>query len=327
MRRSNGKVIQSNRIRSSFASHDMTKEKQYRVLFRWWRQLSLLIVFFLLVVLQVTAVLSFPDTGKTLSEKLDALKKIEGGFTFAVIGDNRAGKSYDDIYRELIAQAMKHNLDFMVHTGDMIRSPKEEYWEHFKAISKAVTVPYFFVVGNHDVEDKKSEGFYKKRLDLPGNELYYSFPVGDSLFIVLDSKLPGQNHKVIAEQYEWLKGVLSSSGNKHKFVFIHHPLFPDKGRGHHYGESLDKFPKERGRLHALFIKHKVTMVFQGHEHLYLRNTVNGITYIISGGGGSPLYAEESNGGFHHFVLVTVDGDTVSGKVIDSQGTVRDTFTL
>lgn len=175
----------------------------------------LLFFFFLLVVLQITTVLSFSATGKILSQKLDALKKIEGRYSFAIIGDSRVGKSYDNIYRNLIAQAMKHNPDFMVHTGDMIRSPNDKYWEHFKMISKAVTVPYFFTVGNHDVKDKKSEGFYKKRLDLPGNELYYSFPVGNSLFIVLDSKIPGQNQKVIAEQYEWLKEVLSSSGYKH----------------------------------------------------------------------------------------------------------------
>lgn len=314
-----------NRFACPFAYHNMTKEKQFSWLFRWRNQFSLLIVFFLLVVLQVTVVLSFADTGKTLSQKLDALKNIQGRFTFAVIGDNRAGRSYDDIYRELITQAMKHKPDFMVNTGDMIRSPNDQYWAHFKEISEPVTVPYFFTVGNHDVKDKKSEGFYKKRVDLPGNELYYSFPVGNSLFIVLDSKIPGQNHKVIAEQYEWLEGVLSSSGYKHKFVFIHHPLFPEKGRGHHYGDSLDKYPKERDRLQALFVKHKVTIVFQGHEHLYLRKTVDGITHIITGGGGAPLYTEEKNGGFYHFVLVTVDGDTVSGQVIDNKGKVRDAF--
>ena len=49
--------------------------------------------------------------------------------------------------------------------------------------------------------------------------------------------------------------------------------------------------------------------------------------IISGGGGAPLIAEDEQGGFFHFILVTVDGDTVSGKVIDLDGKVRDSFTL
>lgn len=280
-----------------------------------------------LLIVSFTVVLSFADSGKSLSQELNALRKIQGKFTFVVIGDNKTGKGDDNIYHELVTQAMKHKPDFMVNTGDMIESPNEKHWAHFKEVSKPVTVPYFFAIGNHDVSDRKSEELYKKEVDLPGNELYYSFVAGNSLFIVLDTKIPGQNRDITAEQYEWLKGVLAGSGYKHKFVFMHHPLFPEKGKGHQYGRSLDKYPKERDRLHELFRENKVTVVFQGHDHLYLRKKVDSITYIITGGGGAPLYADEKNGGFHHFVLMTVDGDTVKGQVIDNEGKVRDTFQL
>ena len=47
--------------------------------------------------------------------------------------------------------------------------------------------------------------------------------------------------------------------------------------------------------------------------------------IITGGGGAPLYAGDKDGGFNHFILVTVDGDKVSSEVVDSNGMIRDRF--
>ena len=37
------------------------------------------------------------------------------------------------------------------------------------------------------------------------------------------------------------------------------------------------------------------------------------------------YAGEEKGGFYHFLLVTVNGGKVEGKVIDIKGNVKDTF--
>jgi carbamate kinase len=53
--------------------------------------------------------------------------------------------------------------------------------------------------------------------------------------------------------------------------------------------------------------------------------VDGVVHVISGGGGAPVYDREENGGFFHFVRVTVDGDKISAEVIDINGKVRDRF--
>ena len=151
--------------------------------------------------------------------------------------------------------------------------------------------------------------------------------MGDALFIFLDSNLPGQDRKIIGDQYKWLEKVLSSSSRKNRFVFVHHPLYPEKGRGYHYGGSLDRYPKERDRLESLFEKFNVTIVFAGHEHLYLRKMVNGVIHIITGGGGALLYTNEEKGGFYHFLLVNVDEKKVTGKVIDIRGEEKDNFDI
>ena len=278
--------------------------------------------FIALVVVCLTVAFSFEEKHETLSQKLDALGKIHGSFTFAVIGETRSG---GEDYLELVHAVMEHKPDFVVNTGDMVVSPNKARWSEFWEQSKEITVPYFLTVGNHDVRDKKSEALYKEEVDLPGNELYYSFAVDDSLFIFLDSNMPGQDRKITGDQYKWVEQTLAGSDQKYKFVFVHHPLYPEKGLGHHYGGSLDKYPKERDRLESLFVKYGVNIVFVGHEHLYLRKTVDGILHIITGGGGASLYAGVEKGGFYHFILVKVDETNVTGKVIDIRDKVKDTF--
>jgi 3',5'-cyclic AMP phosphodiesterase CpdA len=267
----------------------------------------------------------FAAQDQQIQQKLAALEKIEGKFTFVVIGDNRSG---DETYKKLVSMIMERKPDFVVNTGDMIVTPgNKREWARFWELSKPITVPYFLTVGNHEVYSKAplSEKTYRDEVDLPGNELYYSFKAGNSLFIVLDSSFAGQEKKITGEQYRWLEGVLANSTRKHKFVFLHHPLYTDLGKGHHAHDSLDKYPDSRDRLEALFAKVKVDAVFAGHEHYYERRTVDGILHIITGGGGAPIYDKEEYGGFNHFVIVTVDGDNVSAEVVDINGKVRDRF--
>ncbi len=283
-----------------------------------------LIAFAALLLICSGVALSSPETHAAIAQKSDALSKIRGSFSFAVIGDTRGGGK---VYHNLAVRMMEYKPAFIVNTGDVVFYSHKMLWDNFWDLSKPITVPYFLVAGNHDVDDTESEEAYKKQAGLTGGELYYSFPAGNSLFIVLDSTVPGQDRRIAGQQYEWLKRVLSTSGKKHKFVFVHHPLYPDKECGTHYGGCLDKYRQERDRLMELLKENRVTIVFTGHEHLYLRSTVDGVMQVITGGGGAPLHADEDKGGFHHFVIVTVDGDEVRGEVVDVSGKVRDKFRI
>jgi 3',5'-cyclic AMP phosphodiesterase CpdA len=266
---------------------------------------------------------------RTIQQKLAALEKLPPKFTFVVLGDNRAGDpACDAVYQTVLAAVLERKPDFLINTGDQIDKPGNgSHWKRFWELSKAVAVPYFLTVGNHDahVEVPGSEETYTAQVDLPGKEIYYSFVAGNALFVVLDSYVKGEDKRITGDQYAWLEQTLASSKQMHKFIIVHHPLFPEKGKGRHHGNSLDRYPAERDRLHALFKKHGVTMVFSGHEHLYLRKAVDGIPYVIAGGGGAPLYADDLNGGFFHYIYVIVDGDRVSGEAVDVSGKVRDRF--
>ena len=74
-------------------------------------------------------------------------------------------------------------------------------------------------------------------------------------------------------------------------------LYTDQERDITHGDSLDKYPKERDRLAgALCEVQGRCMVFTGHEHLYQRKTVDGITHVITGGGGAPMYGKDEKAG-------------------------------
>ncbi|MBT8492725.1 MAG: hypothetical protein KJO07_06665, partial [Deltaproteobacteria bacterium] len=76
----------------------------------------------------------------------------------------------------------------------------------------------------------------------------------------------------------------------------------------------------------LLQKHRVELLFAGHDHLYQRGQVGGLRYVVSGGGGAPLYSVRCGGkrqkrcrtadgmehvdSTHHYLLVTVRKRTV-----------------
>jgi 3',5'-cyclic AMP phosphodiesterase CpdA len=286
---------------------------------------KIVVITIVLVLLSIGRAFAAQD--QQIEKKLAALEALDGKFSFVVLGDNRSDKS---VYKKLAIMAMALKPDFIVNTGDLIETPgDQQQWLSFWSMSKLIDVPYFLTVGNHDISPlvPASERIYKEQVDLPGNELFYSFPVGNSLFVVLDSYMEGQEKKITGNQQKWLEGVLAKPDKKHLFVFLHHPLYTDYRKGRHWGDCLDKYPDDRDRLQAIFVKSQVDVVFSGHEHFYQRKTVNGIEHVITGGAGAPLYVKDEEGGFNHFLYVTVDGSQVSAEVIDRDGKVRDRFPI
>lgn len=134
---------------------------------------------------------------------------------------------------------------------------------------------------------------------------YYAWIWGDAEFIVLDPYWftpPAKgnttdlwNPTLGAEQYQWLKSTLEASDAKWKFVFIHQLLSgTDKnGRG---GVEVAPFYEWGGNdpsgsyvfdehrpgwglpIHQLLIANNVTAVFHGHDHLFVKQELDGIIY-------------------------------------------------
>ena len=233
-------------------------------------------------------------------------------FTFAVLGDHR-GDSDGNVPPVLLEIFESINRDapaFAISTGDIINGyPEEEephirkLWAGYRKALQKLKPPIFHAPGNHDIFNEVSTRLWAELI----GPTRYAFDAGAARFIVLDSEtVPG---RIDAKQLEWLRSQLASAEARRVFIFVHQPLFPVDG---HIGSSLDKFPAERDRLHALIAEHraKVDAVFVGHEHLFHFERRDGVAYYITAGSGAPLYVPQELGGFYHYLLVRV-GDAGS----------------
>ncbi len=153
------------------------------------------------------------------------------------------------------------------------------------------------------------DGFYSGNTDRPTHtgllENYYAWEWGDALFVVLDPfwysarqrRDAGDNWgRTLGEaQYRWLAKTLGTSTARFKFVFIHHLAGGEtpEGRGgatvshlFEWGgremDGRDTFARRRpgwpAPIHDLLVKHGASIVFHGHDHLYVREERDGIIY-------------------------------------------------
>ncbi|KAA3609625.1 MAG: hypothetical protein DWQ05_22080 [Calditrichaeota bacterium] len=229
-------------------------------------------------------------------------KKIEP-FQFVVLGDTR---SRHDIHKRNIERIMAENPLFVVNTGDLVGNGRRiQDWDKFFELNNELmrNIPYFPVLGNHEKDSK----FYFEFFNLPGNERYYSFNVGDALFLFLDTEgedyqtpqylkteesreyyWNNHNLKYFEEQKAWVEHQLTINKDAgFVFVFFHQPLF-----------SVKKTRVEDAKLRRkfwgdIFERHGVQVVLNGHDHHYHRAFNGGTHYITTAGGGAGLYEPDT----------------------------------
>ena len=193
-----------------------------------------------------------------------------------IYGDSRTGH---DRHRRIVEGISQIHPAAVFHTGDMVMGGRNgQVWKIFDSITGELrrSTPFYPALGNHDGRSF----LYFDRFDLPNNERWYTVDVNGIHFIILDTNddiAPG------SEQYLWLERALeNSSGNGDVTIVVeHHPPF-SVGSHHRDKKGL------RETLVPLFDSYGVAAVFSGHDHNYQRHEVNGITYVVTGGGGGPL---------------------------------------
>lgn len=234
-------------------------------------------------------------------------------FTFIVFGDNRPAKATDpvtEVFKQITAEVRCLHPAFVITTGDLIYGSatdldlvNKEYDEVLPLV-RSLGVPVYFAVGNHEIRGvQANEDLYRRRV-FP--KLYYSFNYGNSHFVVLDSDIVGQEHKITGRQLAALENDLAKAQGKfaHLYVFEHQQPYPVS---FHIGSSLDTYPADRDKFQAVLEKYHVEYLITGHEHLYDDSVHGGVREIIAGGAGAPLYPSARGGSFYHYLIVTVDG--------------------
>lgn len=246
---------------------------------------------------------------------------------FAVIGDFGTG---EDDQRAIGAQMLgAHNqspLEMALTVGDNIypnggaRYFVKHFEEPFGGLLKE-RIKFYAALGNHDVEQGRKDQCNYPHFNM-GGSCYYSISRGNGLvdFFMLDST------DFDSGQITWLENALRGSRALWKIAALHHPIY-SSAKKHGSEMSLRKV------LEPLLVRHRVQVVFAGHDHVYERTKPQqGIQHFVTGAGGKSrrgdidLKSEFRAASFdqdNSFMLVEVDENEMSFKSISEKGDVVD----
>jgi hypothetical protein len=246
----------------------------------------------------------------------------EGSLRFAVIGDTgTASRGQYEVGRQMEAFRARFPFELVLMTGDNIygadrpRDFRRKFELPYEALL-AAGVKFYAALGNHD--NPARQRLYKP-FHMDGRR-YYSFRPREGVrFFALDST------SMDAAQLRWLDEELAAAGSDWKVCFFHHPLYSSARR---HGSTV----RLRRRLEPVLGRHKVDVVFSGHDHTYERiKPQQGIHYFVTGAGGSLRRGNLRPAGFtaagfdqdFHFVLAELDGGALHFQAVSRIGSVVD----
>jgi predicted phosphodiesterase len=232
-------------------------------------------------------------------------------FQFAIVSD-RTGGHREKVFDRAVARLNLLQPQFVVSVGDLIEGGKAkpkakliEEWEEFDGYVNKLTMPFFYVPGNHDISSKMSDELWKERY----GRRWYHFVYRGVLFLCLNSEDTAPNN-ITKEQIDYVKATLNDIKDvRHTLVFLHKPIWntPDVAK--------------RGWLEVeKALADRPYTVFCGHVHRYRKYVRQGRNYyqLATTGGVSKMrgvdFAE-----FDHIVWVTMkkEGPVFTNVMLDS----------
>lgn len=258
------------------------------------------------------------------------------GFTFAVIGDAEPGRfpwqrpwAPPDGYRKQIRAIHATNADFIVQLGDFVsKGTIKNYRAYVDLLGTELSLPIMHVIGNHDRSKPNGKADKVLYRAVFGSETDYFFDYNGWRFVTLDSS----DYRVTAAQMDWLDRVLDT-GLK-TVVSMHivpaylkgkiYSIGPNKNRENEKLIPKAYFDQGSVRFGEVVKRRAVARVYMGHIHAFGIAEHEGIRYVLTGGGGSPLYPLPP--GYPkrkkaHYLLVEADGTGLRETVYELDGTV------
>ncbi|MDQ4149116.1 MAG: metallophosphoesterase [Actinomycetota bacterium] len=245
---------------------------------------------------------------------------LEPRLVFAVKGDWGAGtREQAAVTAQMCRSRQATPFDMVVTTGDNFYNPdgiatQGNYYRPEACLISHPRHTWRASWGNHDVSGNSTA-------TVLGAERYYRWSASHVDFFVLDS-----NQAADRAQRAWLDAQLRNSRAPVKVAVFHHAPYTV---GLHEGNQ-----NVIRNWVPLFERYGVSLVLTGHNHAYEHSVVNGVHYVITGGGGARAYPCEEQAtwllrclAIHHFLVVEAVGETLSVKAIDATGGEIDAFDI
>lgn len=235
----------------------------------------------------------------------------ESSFQFAIVTD-RTGGHRPGIFPDAVQKLNLLQPEFVMSVGDLIEGYTtdeariDREWEEFTGFIDELTVPFFYVPGNHDYINEVMAKKWKERF---GKD-YYHFVYQDVLFLCLNSeeRMRGAGRGYIDEpQLAYIQQTLQAYPDvKWTLAFLHQPLWDQADNG--LWPEVEKLLANRPHT-----------VFAGHRHRYVKYEQNNGKYFVlaTTGGGSGLRGPRF-GEFDHVVWVTMteQGPVIANLMLD-----------
>jgi len=233
-------------------------------------------------------------------------------FSFLVYGDNRSN-AY--AHAAVVAAMKTTPADFLLNTGDMVYDGSQQAdWREFFTLERELLRDrcLFPSIGNHEIAMPTSDGAlrYARMFRVPSPpdaaERWYTFRWSSARFFVLDAQ-----DEFSTGERAWLEKALDAAKNEagvtFRFVVLHHGPYSSGLHGPNDSLLLAGVPE-------LLRNAKVDLILSGHDHAYERGDANGLRYVVSGGGGAPIYREYRAAKYsqkfepvYHFARIAIDG--------------------
>ena len=234
---------------------------------------------------------------------------------FAIISDLWGGYR-SGVFEDAIDKLELLQPQFVMSVGDLIDGKiydsllLDEQWNEFNDQVNSLSMPFFYVPGNHDISNPWMETEWKRRF----GRSYYFFIHNNVLFLCINTQ-DGGSSGINAEQIAYFKQAIENNPEvRWTFVFMHRPVW----RGE--DEKQEGYEK----IEAALIGKDYTL-FSGHSHTYLKLSKHGNDHFTLGstGGGSDLRGEKF-GQFDHITWVTlITGEPPKIINIKLDGMIKD----
>jgi hypothetical protein len=254
--------------------------------------------------------------------------------------------------RKWLAQKVgEEKPDLLLLTGDMpFQGGNADDWKVYfqeTALWTQERLRIYPTVGNHEVLPDPRRGLTNYFAAYPqiDHHNWYSVQMGNIYLITLDSS---SMLSIGRTQRTWLESQLAHLPSSADFVFFlfHIPLVSDLQTAFMVGIPSPDILALRHYLEAqAAASHAKFVIFNGHIHNYERFEMNGITHVITGGGGArpyPIFIRGDQDLYHartypnfHYLVITLEGkhaDVKMYRVVDPDAAqksveVKDSFTL
>ena len=232
---------------------------------------------------------------------------------------------------QIVSQMQRIKPDILLGLGDCAYNSGtlQEFDDNFLSPYQPLIAeaPMYATMGNHDYLTENG-GPYKTVFEFPvkssATEDYYVENYDTAQIFSLNGNI---DYSAGSAQYNWFQSALASSDKKWKIVMIHQPPYSSGSHGSTSNMEDSLIP--------LFDQYQVDLVLSGHDHGYERSQdSSGVTYIVSGGGGSPLYSLSNTNLFsqyylatYNFVNIKIYSKKIITQAIDETGYIFDQYTI